>query len=170
MFPSSTISNAVVSASPFLVSLPFTLLDLNKFDKWESKALWQPPGFVFGTVWPVLYLGLFYMNYCILQVIPQFSSSFKNIVKRDTLIEAGLQAIWLWNFRYQPDIKGRSQMQYIKGLISMISLVLFACYRIWVFYHHPSSWQFTIFYIPYAIWISFATILNYQLVIGKVKL
>ena len=49
----------IVSSSPFLVSLPFTLTDLNRFEEDQPRALWQPPNYVFGIVWPFLYVRLF---------------------------------------------------------------------------------------------------------------
>ena len=51
------VKEVAVSASPFLVSTPFTLFDLNRFEETEEKALWQPPGYVFGIVWSYLYIS-----------------------------------------------------------------------------------------------------------------
>ena len=39
-----------------LLSLPITLSGFSKFDPSDIKADWQPPGYVFGIVWPILYL------------------------------------------------------------------------------------------------------------------
>ena len=58
------ILNIIISLSPF-ISLPFTLLDINKFKRRRSRSL-QPPGFVFGIVWPILYVLLFIFNYSLL--------------------------------------------------------------------------------------------------------
>ena len=46
------------SFSIIILSLPFTYFSLTKYDQDEIKADWQPPGFVFGIVWPILYLLL----------------------------------------------------------------------------------------------------------------
>ena len=54
--PISSLKDNFISASPFLVSLPFTITDANKFGINEDQALWQPPGYVFGIVWPTLYI------------------------------------------------------------------------------------------------------------------
>ena len=52
----------LMSFSGFLLSLPFTISGLSKFEINEAKADWQPPGFVFGIVWPILYYLLGVLN------------------------------------------------------------------------------------------------------------
>ena len=59
--PITNLKDNLISASPFLVSVPFTVGGLSKFDGNEEQALWQPPGYVFGIVWPTLYVLLFMM-------------------------------------------------------------------------------------------------------------
>ena len=172
LFPTSSImlKNTLISASPFIVSVPFTTSGLTKFDEFEPKAAWQPPGYVFAIVWPLLYTLLFSMNWNILQVSTTLTSSFKSIIARDTLIESSLQGLWLWTFRYKPEISGRTPSQYFTGFASMLSLVGFSMYRLVRFWRNPMSWKYVWMYIPYAIWISFASILNMQLLLGIVKI
>ena len=49
--------------SNLLLSIPFTYLNLTKFDPSEIKANWQPPGYVFGIVWPILYFIFAIINF-----------------------------------------------------------------------------------------------------------
>ena len=108
----SQLKNILISASPFLVSIPFSYFNLNNFNSNEPRALWQPPGYVFGIVWSTLYALLFIMNYIILSG-KSFSDSFKNTVARDTLIEAALQGLWLNNFRSQQGINKTNEDYFI---------------------------------------------------------
>ena len=165
------VKDFTVSLSPFLVSLPFTALDVNKFEKDDEKALWQPPGFVFGIVWPTLYILLFYMNYTIFKN-PNINQSVKNMVARDTLIESGLQGSWLYAFRYNKDVGGRSKRQYTLSLILLLSLLGFGIYRIISLTMLNSKYttsSYVWLYYPYFLWISFATLLGLQLYMGITK-
>jgi len=170
LYPRSllTVRNILVSASPFLVSVPFTVNEISKFEDSEDKALWQPPGYVFGIVWPLIYASLFYMNWNILQSTTLIKS-LKNTVMYDTLIESGLQGLWLYNFRYKPEIKGRNKDQYFYGLITIFALLGFGLYRLNTFILNPEAWEYTKYYIPYLLWITFATLLNMQLYTGVIK-
>jgi tryptophan-rich sensory protein len=162
------IKNIAISASPFLASLPFTVLDVNRFDDDNEKALWQPPGYVFGIVWPLLYASLFYMNYSIF-TNSKLSESFKNLIARDTLIEAGLQGIWLYIFRFNEKVNGRSGNQYLFGIITLLTLLVFGMYRITTLLLNSETNRYLYNYLPYFIWISFASILGFQLYMGITK-
>tara|TARA_B100001063_G_scaffold242656_4_gene271757 strand:- start:1606 stop:2100 length:495 start_codon:yes stop_codon:yes gene_type:complete len=157
----------IVSSSPFLVSLPFTIFDVNRFETDQPRALWQPPSFVFGIVWPILYTLLFTMNFTILRN-PLISKNIKNVVVRDTIIESFLQGFWLYSFRFQKDVKKRIQ-SYGKSLLFMISLVIFSLYRCYYFLKTPEILPYIGFYLPYVLWINFAHILNWQLTLGYTK-
>tara|TARA_B100001093_G_C26580892_1_gene907209 strand:- start:244 stop:765 length:522 start_codon:yes stop_codon:yes gene_type:complete len=166
-----TLKHITISLSPFLVSIPFTALDVNKFEESEDKALWQPPGYVFGIVWPLLYSSLFYMTYSIFNN-PKLSVGFKNMIARDTLIDSGLQGLWLYVFRYIDNIKGRSKNQYLKGLLILYSLIGFGLYRIFNFIFNSelvSTKGYLWMYLPYFMWINFASILGLQLYLGLTK-
>ena len=157
------VSNIIISLSPLLVSLPFTLLNVNKFDVDEKQALWQPPGYVFGIVWPLLYLLLFIFNYSILS--KKTSDIVKSIAKSQILIESFLQGFWLYVFRYN---NGRNNQQYNNGLIVLFFSLLVSYSRI-VFSYDYKMTNILIFYLPYVVWIHFAFILNLQLSLNITK-
>ena len=151
----------LVSGSPFIVSLISTFFDTNKFQKNEKKSLWQPPSFVFGIVWPILYTLLFFLNYSLLT-----NNSNNNIIIRDILIESGLQGLWLYNFNSNNSIN-RNKSNYRNSLFIMLLLVLFSYYRLsFLFNKFPN---YIYLYIPYFLWINFAHILNWQLYLGITK-
>ena len=161
------LKNIAISASPFLVSLPFTVLDVNRFEEDNEKALWQPPGYVFGIVWPLLYASLFYMNYSIL-TSPKISEGLKSVIARDTLIESGLQGIWLYIFRFNEKVKGRTGKQYFLGMITLFGLLGFGLYRISTLINSEAK-VYLYNYYPYFLWINFASILGLQLYMGLTK-
>lgn len=157
----------IVSSSPFLVSLPFTITDLNRFEEDQPRALWQPPNYVFGIVWPFLYASLFMFNYLIFQN-PSISNYIKSFVARDTLIESAFQGLWLYNFRFQENIKERAE-SYKKSLLFMLSLVFISIYRCYIIFSTKELKPYSLLYLPYALWINFAHILNWQLALGFTK-
>lgn len=150
-----------VSLSYTIVSLLSSFFNKNKFNN-DTKALWQPPSYLFGIVWPLLYAMLFLMNYMILS--SDVSKTIKNIISRDTLIEATLQGFWLYNFRSSdtyPHV-------YFISMLLLFALVLFAFYRLNTFVS-LINYKYILLYIPYFLWINFANILNIQLFLGITK-
>ena len=172
MFPIHSLKDNLISASPFLVSLPFTITGASKFEVSEEQALYQPPGYVFGIVWPTLYILLFMMNKQIFldKTLPD---SFKNKVRRDTLFESVLQGSWLYAFRYNSEIGGRSKNQKLISLGFLGSMLGFGLYRIRGFVSHFKSFfearHVLKYYLPYFAWINLATVLGYQLYFGITK-
>lgn len=170
--PISGLKDNLISASPFLVSVPFTIGGLSKFDVNEEQALWQPPGYVFGIVWPTLYVLLFMMNKNIF-LDKSLSESFKNKVRRDTLLESFLQGTWLYAFRYNYELGGRTKNQKLFSLGLLGSMLGFGVYRIRDFVNHFNSFfgarDVLKYYIPYFAWINLATVLGYQLYFGITK-
>jgi hypothetical protein len=101
------------------------------------------------------------------------SDSFKNKVRRDTLFESFLQGSWLYAFRYNYDIHGRTKNQKLISLGLLGSMLGFGVYRIRGFVNHFKSLfgarHVLKYYLPYFAWINLATILGYQLYFGITK-
>jgi len=162
-----TLKYILISLSYVLVSFVSSFLGNNRFDKNAPKALWQPPSYVFGIVWPFLYTCLFTMNYLILSYA-DITTSLKNIIAKDTLIEAALQGLWLYNFRYSDTFP----RQYFISMLILCILVLFSFYRMHMFFftkNKSSLSYYALLYIPYFLWINLANILNIQLFFGITK-
>ena len=161
-----SLKDNLISASPFLVSVPFTIGGAAKFEIEEEQALFQPPGYVFGIVWPTLYILLFIMNKQIF-TSNTLSESFKNKVRNDTLFESFLQGSWLYVFRYNSEIGGRSKNQKLFSLGLLGSMLSFGVYRITGFVKHFKSFfgakDVLKYYLPYFAWINLATVLGFQL-------
>ena len=146
--------------SNILLSLPFTLLGFSKFNPSELKADWQPPGFVFGIVWPILYLLFSVINIRTL-TLSKFTDSLKSLLIKQSLNEALLQTLWLAiTSNYGTE---RKFIQYIFGGFVMIYLVAYCYLKRRPTLKLTDSTSFYL-YQPYTIWISFALILNIQLI------
>lgn len=150
----------LISFSNIILSLPFTLFGLSRFNTDEVKADWQPPGYVFGIVWPILYSIFGYINLRTFDS-PNLSETSRNKIIEHSITEASLQTLWLLvsaNFG-----SGRSFLQNFLGLNVMIILVLY-CYLIRLPTLYKKDKTSFFLYLPYTAWITFALILNYQIV------
>ena len=151
----------LLSFSNFFLSLPFTYFGLSKYLPHEVKADWQPPGYVFGIVWPILYLLFGIINLNIINS-KSLSSNLKNSLISDAFYESVVQTLWLLvTSNYN---SGRYFIQHLLGLFILGYLVKFAYqYRRPALALHdlPSFYL----YIPYSLWIVFAFILNLQIVL-----
>ena len=149
------------SFSNYLFSLPIVYFGLTSYSKDELKADWQPPGYVFGIVWPILYLlfGIINLRIYYSENIPQY-------LKQSNLNygyeEAVIQTIWLLiNGKY---FSKRHCYQHFLSMVVMMHLLIYAyCIRLPILYEIKDK-TIVITYIPYVLWIGFASILNYQLV------
>ena len=150
---------SLLSFSNFLLSLPFTYFGLTKFGPDDITAYWQPPGYVFGIVWSILYtlLGLINLKH-FLYLDDNEQLSF-NIISQG-LAEAFLQAFWLLvtsNFG-----NGRQNYQYVLGFFVIYRLVDIAWNYRGKLLYRKDRFSFYL-YFPYMLWILFAMILNLQI-------
>jgi benzodiazapine receptor len=152
--------------SNLLLSVPFTYLNLTKFDPSEIKANWQPPGYVFGIVWPILYLIFAIINFKTI-VSKTLSENIKNTIISQSLLEAILQTVWL--LVTSKIGESRTFIQYIFGIIVMGFLVYYCHFvrKPLLAKVDPISYYL---YIPYSFWIIFAFILNLQILIKYYRL
>ena len=127
------------------------------YDKTDIKAYWQPPGYVFGIVWTLLYFIFGFINYN----SKLFFKTDNNIIIRQSYFEAILQSLWLI-VTARGDYE-RSSFQYIAGLLILGWCVIYGLFiRLPTLYFLTNGLEY--FYYPYLLWIIFAFILNAQLV------
>ena len=131
------------SFSNFFLSLPFSILGLSKFNENEVRADWQPPGYVFGIVWPILYYLFGLINLKVL--FSNITSSKKNQILKNSIQESILQTSWLFvTANYG---KGRLPIQNIFGLAILCILVYYAYFkRLPLFYSLESNLYY--YYLP----------------------
>ena len=110
------------------------------------KSPLNPPGYVFGIVWPILYL---------LMSISAFRTF--NETKNLFLIQLLFNAIWSWLFF-------AFQMPLIALMNICLLIYLNIKLNLKMFYQDKLS---GLFFIPYVIWLFFASYLNLFIVINN---
>tara|TARA_B100000579_G_scaffold400544_1_gene382288 strand:- start:2130 stop:2588 length:459 start_codon:yes stop_codon:yes gene_type:complete len=118
-------------------------------DSWYlllDKSELNPPSYVFGIVWPILY---------ILMMVSAFLAH--NKVFSIFIIQLFFNAAWSWLFF-------RFQMP----LIALLDIYLLIALNIYILnlMYKESKMAFFLF-IPYVVWISFASYLNLFIVINN---
>ena len=111
-----------------------------------NKSELNPPSYVFGIVWPILYVLMMISAYL----------AYKKIY-RIFLIQLAFNAAWSWLFF-------RFQMP----LISLIDIYLLVALNLYItaLMYRENKLAFILF-IPYVLWISFASYLNLFIVINN---
>lgn len=111
-----------------------------------NKSDLNPPGYVFGIVWPILY---------ILMMISAFLSYEKVFIVFN--IQLVLNAAWSWLF-----------FKFQMSLVSLLDIYLLIALNIFILtlMFKESKLAFLLF-IPYVVWISFASYLNLFIVINN---
>ena len=111
-----------------------------------NKSELNPPSYVFGIVWPILY---------VLMMISAYLASKK--IYGVFLIQLVFNAAWSWLFF-------RFQMP----LISLIDIYLLIALNLYIttLMYKENKLAFILF-IPYVLWISFASYLNLFIVINN---
>ena len=118
-------------------------------DSWYlllDKSVLNPPSYVFGIVWPILY---------ILMIVSAFLAHTK--IFSIFIIQLFFNAAWSWLFF-------RFQMP----LIALLDIYLLIAINIYILnlMYKESKLAFFLF-IPYVAWISFASYLNLFIVINN---
>ena len=118
-------------------------------DSWYlllDKSVLNPPSYVFGIVWPILY---------ILMMVSAFLAHKK--IFSIFIIQLFFNASWSWLFF-------RFQMPLL-ALFDIYILIIINIYLLYLMYKE-SKIGFLLF-IPYVLWISFASYLNLFIVINN---
>ena len=110
-----------------------------------NKSELNPPSYVFGIVWPILYVLMMISAYL----------AYKKIYEI-FLIQLAFNAAWSWFFRFQ------------MPLISLIDIYLLVALNLYItaLMYRENKLAFILF-IPYVLWISFASYLNLFIVINN---
>ena len=118
-------------------------------DSWYlllNKSKLNPPGYVFGIVWPILY---------ILMMVSAFLAHKK--IFSIFIIQLFFNAAWSWLFF-------RFQMP-LEALLDIYLLIALNIYILILMYKENKIAFFL--YIPYVVWISFASYLNLFIVLNN---
>lgn len=109
-----------------------------------GQEVYVPPGYVFGLVWPILYLliGFVLAN-------TKDSGALKSLI-----VNLVLNYLWIISFNYFRNIR--------LSLIIMVLLVLTLFY-----YFKEESGPYSYLLVPYFLWLLYATYLNWQIYVAN---
>ncbi|MCT4617049.1 MAG: tryptophan-rich sensory protein [Candidatus Gracilibacteria bacterium] len=128
---------------------------MNSIDSWYTnleKPFFNPPNWIFGPVWTILYIMIGISFYLIWK---KGFGKQKNKLILVYSIQLLLNFLWSFSFFYfkSPTL----------GLINIIILLIFIILNIIYFYKSNKIAGYLLF--PYLIWVIFATILNFYIFI-----
>ena len=107
------------------------------------KSPFNPPGYVFGIVWPILYL---------LMGIVSFFAAEK--IWKLFIIQLALNAAWSWIFFY-----------YQLPIIALLDIALLMLVNAMILNNLKSfSRALFLLYLPYMLWLCFAAFLNISII------
>lgn len=107
------------------------------------KSPFNPPGYVFGIVWPILYL---------LMGIVSFLAAEK--IWKLFIIQLALNAAWSWIFFY-----------YQLPIIALLDIALLMLVNAMILNNLKSfSRALFLLYLPYMLWLFFAAFLNISII------
>lgn len=115
-----------------------------------QKPSFNPPNFIFGPVWSALYI---LMGISLSIVIGKISSRLRTISITLFVIQFVLNLCWSYIF-FNLHQTGWAFIEIVFMWI-MILLMIVSFYKV----HKTAAWL----QIPYLIWVSFASILNYSI-------
>jgi len=143
MLQNEIIKSYIWIFSPIILGLGSSAIFVSKTN--IPKCKWNPPGWVFGIVWPILYLLLGYASYLV------WKTGIKN---KDILyyyiVHLVLLLVWWPYFVWFPNP--------FFATTSLFLLTIYAIYLGWEFYkiNKTAGYLFT----PYILWLCFATLLT----------
>ncbi len=114
------------------------------------KPSWTPPGWVFGPAWTLLYLLIGISGYLAWE---SSDGAQRNLAFAVFGVQLLLNALWSWIFfgLHQPGL----------ALLEIVTLLAVIVLNIVLFL--PISRAAGLVLIPYALWVSFATALNFSI-------
>ena len=129
----------------------FTATEIPVWYQTISKPGWNPPSWIFGPVWTILYVMMGIALFLV------WKSAADPIIKKTaiTLFISQLILNFFWSFIFF------NQHQIGWALVEIIGMWIFILLTIFAFaqVNKTAAWLL----VPYISWVSFATILNYTL-------
>jgi tryptophan-rich sensory protein len=111
-----------------------------------NKSSLNPPGYIFGIVWPILYI---LMSISAFRTFPETRKLF--------LIQLFFNAIWSWLF-----------FAFHMPVVALLNIWILIALNIWLFVKMLRLDSISgILFIPYIIWLCFASYLNLFIVLNN---
>ena len=152
--PFSLPSLLINLAIPLAFGIIGGLINQQSSDSWYAalnKPSFNPPSWVFGPVWTLLYIMMGISAYLVWQKRDQITHLPRTIAVY--LIQLVLNLFWTFLFFYAHKIGAAA--------IEIIALFIVILINARVFYKIDKTAG--LLFIPYAIWVSFASVLTYTI-------
>ena len=134
----------------FLGSI-FTSPNINSWYVTLEKPAFNPPNYLFAPVWTVLYIFIGIALY----LIWTSKSKYKTIALWLFFIQLVLNFLWSYIF-FSQKLINLAMFE-----IALLWVVIIAC----IYYFWKISKLASYLFIPYLLWVSFASILNYYILV-----
>jgi len=131
----------------------FTVNSINSWYQFLNKPVFNPPSWIFGPVWTLLYLMMGVSFY----IIWNKESEKVKYTKEKIIFAIQLVLNIAWSILF---------FGFQSPVLALIEIV-FLWIAIWIniFFFYKISKTSGLLLIPYVFWVSFATVLNYYLYI-----
>jgi len=141
---------------PQLAGLLGSIANFTSLDSWYIslvKPSFNPPSWVFRPVWTFLFLLMGLSLYLVWQKKGSFHKKQWNLTIKIFSVQLGLNILWsyLFFFFHNP----------LAGFLEIILLWIFILLNIIYFYKLNKTAGLLL--VPYLLWVSFATFLNFNL-------
>ena len=124
----------------------------NQPDGWYQslqKPAWQPPGFVFGIIWPYNFVVIGVALYTIAaQARPLLVALAISLFAASVFFALR----WSYLFYFEHDFSAAGNSLLLTTILTLPILALI----------FSVSWKVALAFVPYQIWIGIATALNYE--------
>lgn len=154
--PAKLVISLIVSLAAGAIGSVFTAGSVDTWYQTLAKPTLNPPSWVFGPVWTVLYILIGIALFLIWQKVE--NSFYKNNKKTKTALRAFAVQLFL-NTTWSIIFFGLQNPG--AALVNIILLWLAIVWTMFTFHKvsKPAAWLLT----PYILWVSFATYLNYSI-------
>lgn len=121
-------------------------------DRWHAalkKPAWNPPNWVFGPVWSILYLMIAVSGWLVWRAADDHWSFALTL----WTVQLMVNAAWSWLFfrRHRIDVALADTATLFVIILAYIAVAA------------PLSTLAAVLFVPYAVWVAFATTLNFRL-------
>lgn len=131
-----------------------TLSEINNWYQFINKPFFNPPNWIFGPVWTTLFLLMGFSFYLIL-IIPDNKKNIKLKEKAIFIFLCQLFLNTIWSFLFF-----KYKLLFL-AFLEILILLIFVILNI--YYFSKLNKLASILLIPYFLWVSFASILNFYI-------
>jgi len=140
----------IFSFSAAALGFVFTNRTVKTWYQTIKKPSWNPPSKVFAPVWTILYIMMAVAGWMVWERLPHKTFSWPMIL---FFIQLVLNALWSGIF-----FALRSPSWALLEIILLWAFIVLTMFSFWTVY-----WIAGILFLPYFLWVSFASFLNFTI-------